>query len=347
MLIDAEDGVILYQNDASNRKMSPASMTKVMTAYVVFDALAKGEVTLNSEVFVSKKAWSMPGSRTFMKVGSKVQLEDVLKGLIVQSGNDASVAIAEAISGSEDQFVSRMNAMARTLNMTNTRFMNTSGLPNDAHVSTAADMLRVSRAMILDYPQYYGYHAIKDFEHAGIKQRNRNLLIGRDGIDGVKTGYTEVSGYGIIVSARNDVRRVIGIVNGLNSEIERADAASAVMKYGLRNFDRKEIYTQSSVVDAIPLLYGAEDLVELVPAKEISILSQKFCNNNCIGANVIIEVPKEVVAPVAAGDQIGRIIVKQEMLDGDEIAVPLLARQDVKKASFFRKLKQNLLMMFA
>jgi D-alanyl-D-alanine carboxypeptidase (penicillin-binding protein 5/6) len=241
-LADFGSGRVLAESNADQR-LEPASLTKIMTAYVVFRELAKGNLKLEDMVGVSEKAWRTEGSRMFAQVGAQISVENLLKGMIVQSGNDASVALAEHVAGDEAVFAQMMNQNAERLGMKNTHFKNSMGLPDPDHYTTARDLFILTHALIEEFPEYYQWHAIKEFVFNGIKQTNRNQLLWRDStVDGVKTGHTEGAGYCLVTSALRDGMRLIAVVLGAKSGNERAKANQTLLNYGFRFYETRALY---------------------------------------------------------------------------------------------------------
>jgi len=263
ILIDSNSGAVITAGNAE-LQIEPASLTKLMTAYIVFKELAEGRQNLENDVYVSEKAWRMQGSRMFIKVNTRVKLEDLIMGMIVQSGNDATVALAEHVAGTEEAFVSLMNKFALELGMKRTHFVNSSGMPGDGHLTTAKDLAILTRALIKEFPQYYKYYAIKDFTWNKIKQGNRNLLLYRDPtVDGVKTGHTESAGYCLIGSADRDGMRLIAVVTGTDSKLARAEMVQNLLNYGYRNYVTKKYYPAGKVIRSIDVYKATSNTVSL------------------------------------------------------------------------------------
>ena len=236
LLVDHNSGAILAESNADER-LEPASLTKIMTAYVVFRELAKGKLSLDDEVLISEKAWRTGGSKMFIEVGKRVTISDLLHGMIVQSGNDASVALAEHIAGTEATFAELMNSHAERLGMNDTHFVNATGLPDPEHYITPRDIVKVTTATIREFPEYYAWYALPDFTYNNIKQANRNRLLGQDpSVDGVKTGHTQAAGYCLVASALREGQRLTSVVMGTNSESSRARDSLALLNYGYRFF---------------------------------------------------------------------------------------------------------------
>ncbi|MCG8325297.1 MAG: D-alanyl-D-alanine carboxypeptidase, partial [Thiotrichales bacterium] len=237
LLMDHHSGQVLVEKDI-HKRLPPASLTKMMTVYVAASELAENHLSMSDIVVVSEKAWRMPGSRMFIEVNKKVSVEDLLKGIIVQSGNDASVALAEYISGSEEVFANQMNEHARRLGMTNTHYTNSTGLPDEQHYTTAYDLAILAQALIRDFPELYAWHAIKEFTYNKIKQNNRNNLLWRDNsVDGIKTGHTEAAGYCLVASALRDDMRLISVVMGAGGSESRIKASQSIINYGFRFYE--------------------------------------------------------------------------------------------------------------
>jgi len=239
-VIDYETGQVLLDKNA-NQQMPTSSMSKVMTIYMVFDALKSGRLTTDSELRVSKKAWAKGGSKMFVKDGAKIKIADLLRGVIIQSGNDATIVLAEGLEGSEESFAQKMTMKAKEIGMVNSNFKNASGWPDPDHYSTAHDLSIMARRMIEDYPEYYKLFSEKEFTYSNIKQANRNPLLYKNiGADGLKTGHTEVGGYGLIGTAKQGNRRVLMVLNGMASEKERADEATRLIEWALNDFENKK-----------------------------------------------------------------------------------------------------------
>jgi D-alanyl-D-alanine carboxypeptidase (penicillin-binding protein 5/6) len=341
LLIDANSGRVLAERNADER-LEPASLTKIMTAYVVFEEIKKGRVKLDDMVTVSEKAWKTEGSRMFAKVGAQISVENLLKGMIVQSGNDASVALAEHISGDEGVFAQMMNQHAERLGMKNTRYKNSMGLPDPEHYSTARDLALLSRALIRDFPSFYEWHSIKEFEFNGIKQPNRNRLLWTDPtVDGVKTGHTKGAGYCLVTSALRDNMRLIAVVLGTASDKARAEANRALLDYGYRFYETKPVYKAGETL-AQSRIYKGE-------AKELPIgLQQDFYATVPRGQFASIKPSLELgslfVAPMTQGDAAG---TARASLNDQVIAeAPLVALKTVGTGGFFRRMSDAVALWF-
>ena len=304
LLIDHDSGAILSAGDP-DMQIEPASLTKLMTAYIVFRELAEGRQSLDDMVFVSEKAWRMEGSRMFIKVNTKVKMEDLIKGMIIQSGNDATVALAEHVAGTEESFVGMMNKVAAELGMKGTHFVNSTGMPDEGHLTTATDLAILTRSLIDQYPQYYKYYAVKDFTWNNIKQGNRNLLLYRDpSIDGVKTGHTESAGYCLIGSAQRDGMRLIAVVTGTDSKLIRADMVQNLLNYGFRNYKTQVVYPAGKLIQNVDVYKATSNTVAVESIDKISLTVPRRG-----GAEITqtVTIPDYVVAPVERGQVLGNI----------------------------------------
>jgi D-alanyl-D-alanine carboxypeptidase (penicillin-binding protein 5/6) len=309
ILIDFDTATVLYEKNADER-MAPASLGKMMTAYLAFEAIRDGRLSLDQKLTVSEHAWRARGSRMFLEPGDRVAVEDLLRGLIIQSGNDAAVVLAEALAGSEAAFADEMTAKARALGMTNTHFVNASGWPDPDHYSTARDLATLARAMIAAFPKLYRYHSERSFTYAGIRQQNRNPILYRDaGADGIKTGFTKDGGYGIAASAVRDGRRLVLVENGLPNKRARAQESWRVLQWGFRTFEPYTLFEAGEPVEFAPTWLGADDTVPLVLDHDLVVpLSRE--QRDGLAATVVYDSP--IPAPIAKGTPIGTL----------EIAVP-------------------------
>jgi D-alanyl-D-alanine carboxypeptidase (penicillin-binding protein 5/6) len=333
VLQDFYSGRVLAEHNADER-LEPASLTKIMTAYVVFRELARGHVKLEDMVTVSEKAWRTEGSRMFAQVGTQISVENLLKGMIVQSGNDASVALAEHIAGDEAVFAEMMNQEAEHLGLTNTHFRNSMGLPDPEHYTTARDLAKLTRAMIEEFPQYYKWHAIKEFVFNNIKQVNRNRLLWRDpSVDGVKTGHTEAAGYCLVSSAARDGDRMIAVVLGAKSDNDRTNANQALLNYGFRFFETKRMYAAGEKLAMARIWKGEQTEVPVGVEKDFYVTYPKGQSPNLKAS---IEVSNTAVAPVQRGNRLGstRVVFNDAIIAERD----LVALQDVGAGGIFRRL---------
>ena len=269
LIVDSDSGFYLVEKNIDQR-VEPASLTKMMTSHVVAGQLAGGHIAMTDEVIVSEKAWRMGGSRMFIEVGNKVSVEDLLKGVIIQSGNDASVALAEYVSGTEEAFAGLMNHYAEELGMKDTHFMNSSGWPHENHYTTARDQATLARAMIRDYPEIYALHSIREFTYNNIKQSNRNRLLWTDtSVDGIKTGHTESAGYCLVASAVRDGIRLISVVMGAAGTQARTNATQALLNYSYRFYETRKLYAVDETVTTVKVWKGERDSLDLIVENEL------------------------------------------------------------------------------
>lgn len=341
LLMDADTGYVMFEKEA-DKPMPPASMSKLMTVYIVFDALKDGRLKLEDEFIVSENAWRTGGtlsggSTMFLKPAEKVKVLDLLKGVIIQSGNDACITIAENLAGSESAFAELMNEKAKELGLTNSTFRNSTGLPDPEHKMSAKDLAKLAQILIKNFPDYYYLFSEKSFKHNGITQGNRNPLLYKiPGADGLKTGHTKESGYGLTGSVlSSDGRRVILVINGLNSMKERDEESRRLATYGSNGFITSTLVVKDKVVDTIPVWLGQEDGVDAVTEKEYKMTHAKGRKTPVIK----ISYNSPIVAPVKKGD----IIATLKIGEGETVeTMNLLAAKDVEKAGYFKRLKQTI-----
>ena len=342
VIIDMGTGMTLFEKDA-DVQMPTSSMSKVMTAYMVFEALKEGRVQMDTLLPVSEKAWKKGGSKMFIEVGSRVSVEDLLKGLIVQSGNDAAIALAEGLAGDEDVFSTVMTQRAKSIGMANSHFKNASGWPDPDHYSTARDLSLLAQRLIVDYPHEYSLYSIKEFTYSGITQANRNPLLYRDiGVDGIKTGHTDAGGYGLMASGEKDGRRVVMVVNGLGSEQERAMESARLMTWALNGFETVDLVKVGTIIDSLDVVYGKTPVVPLTVNRDVRITVPKMEKAN-IKTQVTYNAPLK--APIAKGEVIGSLDITIPQLG--EFKVPLVAAEDVAKAGFFSRAITNIGLFFS
>lgn len=339
-IVDMMTGSIIFEKNA-DEKMPTSSMSKVMTMYAVFDAIKKGRLSLNDEIEVSEKAWRKGGSKMFIEVGKKVKVEDLIKGVIVQSGNDAAIALAEGLAGSEDNFAMSLNNIAQELGMKNSHFKNASGWPDPDHYSTARDLGILAQYLIVNFPEFYHYYAIQEFEYNNIKQNNRNPLLYRKmGVDGIKTGHTDIAGYGLMASGMRDGRRVVMVVNGLESEKARAQEGARLMEWALANFENQKAFTKGQEIARTPVKLGTTDAVPLVIGSDVKLTLPKARKNE---VKIEASFTTPLKAPVKAGEKVGEL--KITIPGQAEKTFPLYTASDVAEASFVTKAFENLILM--
>jgi D-alanyl-D-alanine carboxypeptidase (penicillin-binding protein 5/6) len=340
ILQDYASGKVLAAINAGQR-LPPASITKLMTAYVVSKELDSGNVALEDEVLISEKAWRMVGSRSFIEVNSKVSVEVLLRGMIIQSGNDAAVALAEHIAGSEDTFAQMMNQYAQQLGMFNTNYQNATGLPGKEHYTTAEDIAILSAAVIRDFPAHYAWYAEKEYTYNNITQHNRNKLLWRDkSVDGLKTGHTEEAGYCLAASAKRDGMRLISVVLGTRSENARAQETQKLFNYGFRFFETHDLYQAGQQIAESKVWKGVTDKVSLGLAKPLTITVPRGRYEELVATT---NIQKPIVAPIVVGQVLGEV---QIHLAGELVATKqLVAIEPIEKGSWWRQLLDMLLML--
>ncbi len=332
-IIDFATGQVLLEK-AAEEQMPTSSMSKVMTTIMVFDALKAGRISPSTEFTISEKASKKGGSKMFIAQGSDVSVEDLLRGIIVQSGNDATIAVAEGLSGDEGVFAENMTARAKEIGMANSNFVNASGWPDDNHYSTAKDLTIMSHYLIKNYPEEYKMFAEEEFEFSGIKQSNRNpLLNNKFKSDGIKTGHTEAAGYGLIGSATKDGRRVIMLLNGMESMSERAAESQRLMQWALNNFKNVSLLSKGSIITQAPVAMGKSDTVALIAQDDITVTIAQSIRAEDIKMNAGFNTP--LTAPIKKGDQVGAMLI--QIPNQNDIKVPLYAAEDVERAGFFKR----------
>lgn len=332
LLFEPETGWVLAEKDADKR-IEPASLTKLMAIYVAFDLLDKGQLQLDDKVLISKKAWRMEGSRMFAEVDDKITLINILKSIIIQSGNDASVALAEHVSGTESAFVEVMNAEADALNLKNTHFVNPTGLPHPDHYSSARDIAVLSAAIIQRFPQYFPWFSVREFEHNDILQQNRNRLLWRsDEVDGLKTGHTESAGYCLAATSKKDDMRMIAVVTSAESDQQRSNEAMALLRYGHANYQLEPVLAADKSLGRVRVYGGEVDYVDVVPLTPYMALSPKGQQQNLTHA---VELPTSISAPLEKGQTIG--VVNVLFLDQAIANVPMVFADDVPHGGLMKR----------
>ncbi|SEK69467.1 D-alanyl-D-alanine carboxypeptidase (penicillin-binding protein 5/6) [Atopomonas hussainii] len=341
VLMDAASGNILVESNG-NEALPPASLTKLMTAYLATLEIRRGQIKESDLVSISEKAWRTGGSRMFIEVGKEVSVDDLLHGIIIQSGNDASVAIAEHVAGSEDAFADMMNSTAERLGLSNSHFMNATGLPDPEHYSSAMDMAKLARAIIYEDQAHYEIYKQKEFFWNGIKQPNRNLLLWRDKtVDGLKTGHTEEAGYCLVASAVRDGMRLIAVVFGTNSEQARAAETQKLLTYGFRFFETQTFYQKGAELTQSQVWKGEQSIVKAGLAEDLTLTVGRGQLQK-LKASMTLQSP--LIAPIKQGQAIGQVEVK---LDDQVLhSAPLIALEEVPEGGFFRRIWDGLRLFF-
>lgn len=341
ILQDHDSGRILAEKNA-DEKMEPASLTKIMTAYVVFGELRQGTIALDDMVRVSEKAWRMQGSRMFIEVDTQVSVEDLLMGVIVQSGNDASVALAEHVAGSEEAFAALMNRHAGRLGMAGSHFVNATGLPDPDLYVTARDVATLSRALIRDFPENYQWHAVREYVFNEITQRNRNKLLWRDdSVDGIKTGYTQSAGYCLVASSERDGMRLTSVVLGSKSAKKRAQQSASLLAYGFRFFETRRLYGAQETVEEVRVWKGQVETLGIGLADDLYITAPR---GQFGSLRATMQIDEQIIAPVTQGDPRGT--VKITLGERDIAERPLIALQSVDEGNVWQRLVDQVRLYF-
>jgi D-alanyl-D-alanine carboxypeptidase (penicillin-binding protein 5/6) len=341
ILVDFHTGKVLAAQNADAR-LEPASLTKLMTAYIVFSELAAGKLKLDEQVNVSEHAWRSEGSRTFIELGKPVSVELLILGMIVQSGNDATIALAERIGGTEETFVQLMNSNAQRLGMVGTHFENSSGLPSPNHYTTARDMSLLAVAMIRDFPQYYKYYSVREFEHNGIKQQNRNGLLERDPtVDGLKTGHTDSAGFCLVTSALRDGMRLVSVVLGSGSMRAREDASATLLGYGYTFYETKMVVKGGTALGSTKVWKAAESPVDVGIKDDLWLTLPR---GQAAGVKTAVQITPRLIAPLAADADVGQL---QVTAGGQTVAtVPLHPLKPVASGGWWRRLIDTIRLWF-
>lgn len=345
IMIDFETGTVLYEKNADQR-MPTSSMSKVLTTIVAYDAIEDGKIKWDEELPVSQRAWEEGGSASggstmFLDLNSKVKVADLIKGIVIQSGNDACIVLAEGIAGTEENFAGLLNDKADEIGMKDSHFMNASGLPDPNHYSTARDLAKMAIYLIKEYPEDYKFYSEKEFVYNNIKQGNRNPLLYKTiGADGIKTGHTLDGGYGMIGSAVANGRRVIMVINGASSMQSRADESEKLMKWGEVNFKNVDLVKKSTVLGKVPVVLGVAREVEFAASTDIKVTVPAFDKNP---ATVVANYKAPLTAPIKAGDVVGEAVVT--LANGSKLTSPLVATADVVEAPFFSRLAEKFMLL--
>ena len=337
-VVDFASGKVLAEKNP-DVQVEPASITKMMTSYVVYKELDADRLTMEDMVDISEKAWRMGGSRMYLEVNTSVSVHDLLKGLIIQSGNDASVALAEHVAGTEEAFVQLMNQYAAELGMENTNFVNSTGWPDKKHLTTARDIAKLASAIISEFPEHYTWYAEKEYTYNSIKQYNRNKLLWRDdSVDGMKTGHTESAGFCLVASAARSDMRVISVALGTDSKKARANVSQALLNYGFRFYESHTLYDAGEVLSRPRIWSGEYETLTVGLADDLAIAIPRGAYDNL---DATMDIDKNIEAPVSKGQHIGVVKVS---LDGKELAsVPLVALESVNEGSLFQQAKDYVL----
>jgi D-alanyl-D-alanine carboxypeptidase (penicillin-binding protein 5/6) len=324
--------------NAPDLELPPASLTKLMTAYVVFGALESGRLKLDDHARISERAWRMGGTRMFIEVNSEVMVEDLIRGMLIQSGNDASVALAEHLSGSVDAFVAEMNVAAEALGMRNTAFRNPHGLPARGHYSTARDLALLARAIIHEFPEFYSLYAEREFAYNGIQQQNRNALLWRDAsVDGMKTGYTESAGYCLVISAERDGMRLIAVVMGAPTARSRNDGGQKLLEYGFANFETRKLYSAGQELEAARVFGGDSEYTPLGLAEDVYVTIPRGAAAQLAAS---MDVIAQLSAPLVRGTAVGEVKVS---LAGQQLATsPLIVLANVLDGGVWARMRDEL-----
>ena len=341
VLMDPLSGRVIMEHN-SNERLPPASLTKMMTAYIVERELDEGRISMSDMVPISVKAWRTEGSRTFVQEGTSVSVEDLLKGVIIQSGNDASVALAEFVAGSEGAFVDIMNQQAQLLGMKDTHFENATGLPSADHFSTAYDLAVLARHIIQDYPENYPLYAQKHFTYNNIRQPNRNSLLWRDdSVDGLKTGHTEEAGYCLVASAKRGETRLIATVMGTSSSEARAQEVQKMLNYGFRYFETERLFRAGQELMASRVWGGQADEVSVGMPEDVYVTIPRGSREQL---ESVVDLDSVIKAPIKVGDELGRVRV---VLDGETLVdEPVLALTEVPEGGLFKRIWDAIKLFF-
>ncbi len=344
ILLDAATGYVIVEENA-DEALPPASLTKIMTSYIAEEEIVNGNLSLDDMVHISEKAWRMEGSKMFVEVNSEVRVEDLLRGIIIQSGNDASVAIAEHIAGSEEAFADMMNQYAEILGLRNSYFMNASGLDTELYYNTmsARDLAILAQATIINHPQFYSINAEREFTYNGIRQSNRNTLLFRDrNVDGLKTGWTDAAGYCLVASAVRDGMRLISVVMGTESEEARAIETQKLLTYGFRYYETHKLYDENQILTNVPVWSGAQSELALGIQEEVYVTIPRGQSE---AMEATVDIDETIHAPIEAGQVMGVVNVT---LNGDSIySGEVVAMQSISEGGMFKRFSDWVTLLFA
>lgn len=341
LLVDYDTGKILLEKNA-NEPLEPASMTKIMTAYMVMKALHEGRISPSSLVTVSRNVRNIEGTKMFLEVGDQVIVEELLKGLVIVSGNDAAIALAEFLSGTQDAFAADMTHLAKEIGCSKTEFKNASGLPQEGQETTAHDLFIISKRTFEDFPKWYGIFKEINFSYRDHPQQNKNILLQKNiGCDGIKTGHTNKLGFGMVASAVQNGRRLFLVVAGLNSMKQRGEEAYRLLQWGFTTYGNYTVGSKTKVFIELPVKYGSEEMVEVEPKRHILVLHR----NRIDKIKAVVKYQRVLEAPIKAGDQVGEMTVTHP--DWNEpVVIPLVAKKDISKSFFLSRIGQTLRYLF-
>jgi D-alanyl-D-alanine carboxypeptidase (penicillin-binding protein 5/6) len=332
VLVDFDSGRILAEHNA-NEHIEPASLTKIMTSYIVFHEINANRLKLDDMVTISKNAWQQPGSRSFVNVGSQLPVEILVKGMIIQSGNDSTVALAEKVSGNVEAFAQVMNEYAQKMGMNNTHFVNPTGLPDPTHLTTANDIVKMANAVIKSFPEEYKIYSQKEFVWNNIRQANRNRLLWQDeSVDGMKTGHTESAGYCLVASAKRGEMRLVTVLLGAESEKTRAQETQKLLNYGFRFYETHKLYQANQELQKIHVWQGEKEALTIGTSDAVYLTIQRGQYDNL---KPVIEFQSEVIAPVSKGQVVGTL--KVSLADKELANIPLIAQEDIPQGGFFKR----------
>jgi serine-type D-Ala-D-Ala carboxypeptidase (penicillin-binding protein 5/6) len=333
ILIDLSTDTVLFEKNADAR-MAPSSMSKIMTMYMVFERIKQGKLKLDDRLPVSQRAWRMQGSKMFVELNNAIRVEDLIRGVIIQSGNDACIVLAEGLAGSEEAFSEQMTKRAQELGLVGSNFTNSTGWPDERHYMTARDLALLATRLLRDFPEYYKYYSEREFTYHGIKQGNRNPLLYRNvGADGIKTGHTEAAGYGLTGTIERNGRRLLVVLNGLPSMQSRADESARVLEWGFREFSYVNMFRPGDVVDRVPVWMGVQ---ETVPVTVAAPAGMTLGRAQQAGMQVRVMMDGPAPAPIARGATVGRLVVTAPGLQPREF--PLVAAADVERLGIFGRM---------
>ena len=341
ILLDTDTGRVLVEKNA-DELLPPASMTKMMTSYIVSAEIDRGTINPDDLVDISVKAWKKGGSKMFVREGTRVSVKELLRGVIIQSGNDASIALAEHLAGSEEAFADVMNQQAALLGMTNTHFKNSTGWPEDGHLSTARDLAILGKALIKDYPDHYKLYAEKYFTYNGINQPNRNKLLFTDKtVDGIKTGHTEEAGFGLVASSKKNDMRLVSVVMGTRSEAARASESQKLLAYGFRYYHTHKLYNQNDAINTTTVWKGQQDTIDIGLARDVYLTIPRGSEKQL---EATIHIDKVITAPVNKGQELGHVVVTLE--EEELLNIPVVALADIEPAGFFSRMADGVQLFF-